>query len=57
MCYERWMQRRQEEAAQEGREMWRDFDRSRPIVEDDPPPDEPVRFELHDEPVPATTDR
>jgi hypothetical protein len=56
MCHERWVQRRQEDAAKEGREIWLDFERSRPVVEDAPSPDEPPRIELREEPV-AVDDR
>jgi hypothetical protein len=53
MCHERWTQRRQEETQKEGRAMWLDFERGRPVVEDPPPPEEPAPIELHEEPVAA----
>ena len=35
MCYERWERRRRE--ADESREMWRDFSRTTPVREPEPP--------------------
>ena len=53
MCYERWMERRQRQAAEEDRDLWRDFERTRPLVDPEPPAEEPDRVELREEPVPA----
>jgi hypothetical protein len=52
MCHEYWMRRRAQEEAHDSRELWRDFERTRPLVDEDPPPDErePV-VELREEPA------
>ena len=36
MCYERYLRRRREEA-DESRELWQDFERTRPVAEPEPP--------------------
>ena len=48
MCYERWMRRDRE--ADDSRELWRDFERTRPIAEPSRPEDvtEPERAEARE---------
>jgi hypothetical protein len=46
MCNERWIQRRRDEAeegreSEEGRRLWDDFERTRPLTERDVAVDEP----------------
>jgi hypothetical protein len=54
MCYERWMRRRDREA-EESPDVWRDFERTTPIADPDPPaqPAEPVPTEAREEVVTA----
>jgi hypothetical protein len=54
MCYERWMRRRDREA-EESRDVWRDFERTTPIADPEPPtePAEPARAEAREEVVTA----
>jgi hypothetical protein len=49
MCYERYLRRRRE--ADESHEMWHDFERTRPVVDPDGPPQvtEPERTEAQEE--------
>ena len=50
MCYERYLRRRREEA-EESRELWQDFERTRPIADPEPPAEvtEPERAEAREE--------
>jgi hypothetical protein len=49
MCHERYLRRRRE--ADESREMWRDFEPTRPVADPDGPPEvtEPERTEAQQE--------
>ncbi len=49
MCHERWMRRRRE--AEESRELWQDFERTRPIADPQRPAEvtEPERAEAREE--------
>jgi hypothetical protein len=49
MCHERWMQRRTE--AEDTRELWREFDRTRPVAEPEAPVAEDESDEVRDRPV------
>jgi hypothetical protein len=54
MCHEQWWAERRRRRAEESREVWLDFDRTRPVDEPAPVPgDEPdtVRLEQDEEPV------
>ena len=50
MCHERWMQRRRTEA-DESRELWRDFDRTRPVTEPEAPVAEEEAEEIRERPI------
>ena len=56
MCHE-WWSRRREREAEEASELWRDFDRTTPIADPDPPKEpEPTRARAAEEEV-LTADR
>ena len=54
MCHE-WWNRRREREAEEASELWRDFERTTPIADPDPPADqpEPTRAQTAEEAVTA----
>ena len=49
MCHERWLQRRTE--ADESRELWREFDRARPVAQPEAPIAEEEVEEVRERPV------
>ena len=54
MCHE-WWSRRREREAEEASELWRDFERTTPIADPDPPAKEPepTRAQAPEEILPA----
>ena len=56
MCHE-WWNRRREREADEASELWRDFERTTPIADPDPPAQEPDPTRAQAAEVAVTADR
>ncbi len=55
MCHEQWWAERRNRHARESREVWLDFEQTRPVDDPGAPEEEPdtIRLETEDEPVTA----